>query len=895
MNQIDAISAFLKKNSPKDLAALFSDGMEVQVNAAPDGGERVTGTFNGHSWQGWSADGGKTVWKHLRIPYSAWDNPSYDDKRMSWSLEEHCDGIGLTGWNWKEQTSRFVVFDFDSVANHKPKDQGGAGLSDSELDSIVAALSQVPWVTIRTSKSGKGRHIYVQIAKSPEVANHGEHAAVARSILCLLSAASGCDLRGPVDCFGVVAWIWHRDAKEGGFKVLKQGMPLAEVPKDWKSHIDVVTRRKARVATPAQVGAQDDVDALLRQTRRVPLDDQHKKLTGWFAIQDGAKCLWSWSSDLWMLTCHTYDLARAHKELGLPGVFRTSSTGKDLPDQNCFAFPLPGGSWEIRRHGKGIAEDASWYKDATGWTRCEFGVPATIETATRMHGGNIDLKNVCHFGTLKAALAAMREIEIDIAEKGLDAFLGRKAEIHQSKSKLAVRFKREGDETVSGEWVNKNGRYWESYYEKAPEKKPPIETPDEMVRAVVTGGSDGGYYVWARDRWIYHTASNVVRILSAHGIPPADAQVAMGAACLNYWDIVNEPFADEYPGDRRWNKNGAQLAYVPKEGPHPTWDKILAHLGRGLDDAVLNSEWCKEAKIMTGHEYLLAWTCSLFQRPTIHLPYLFFHSRAQVSGKSTLHEALSLMFRDLKGYTDGKRAIEDKNGYNGELSGAILCFIEEIDLRKNKAAYTRMKEWINGKTISIRALYENSRDEQNTTHWIQCANSTNYCPIESGDMRIVMIQVPELREPEKRETMFDKLREEAPAFLWTCLHNELPPSGIRMGIEPVNTSTKQDQMDANKSRLEWFVDEMTVPAAGMAIKWSEFYERFRGAVEVSQQPFWSQRRVKQEMPGDFPRGKYGKAGDIYVGNIRWKDTPEDKGQALLVRDLNGDRLVRRGG
>jgi hypothetical protein len=890
-SQIEAIAAFLKSKAKKDLASLFNEGMEVQVNAAPDGGERVTGEYNGHSWQGWTDNGGKTVWKHIRIPYRAWDAPEYTTKRMGWELAEHADAIGLTGWNWQEKKSVFVTFDLDSVANHKAN-----ALTDDEMTAIIASVSEVPWVTVRKSKSGKGRHIYVQIADSPEVANHGEHAAVARSILCLLSAASGADLQGSVDCFGSVAWIWHRQTAEDGFELVKKGIPLERVPGDWKSHIDVVTRKKARVATPAQVGATDDVDALVRQLRRIELDDTHKRLLAWFATQDQRKILWSWSTDLWMLTCHTHDLARAHAELGLPGIFKTLATGKNLPDQNVFGFPLANGVWQLRRHGKNVGEHSSWSKDPGGWTRCEFGAPATLETAARSHGGTLDLKNVCHFSTLKAALAALDEIGIQIPEKGLEPFLGRKAEIHQTKSKLAVRFKREGDEAISGEWVNKNGRFWESYYNKATETQAPIETPDELIRAVVSNGVDGGLYIWARDGWVLQPRANVVSFLGCEGITPADAQVAIGAACKNYWRIVNKPFMPEYPGDREWNKNGAQLAYSPKEGAHPMWDKILDHIGQGLDDAVRNNDWCKRNGVERGREYLLAWCCALFQFPEEPLPYLFLHSRAQQSGKSSLHEALGLLFRAGRGYTNGKDALQSKEGFNGSLSGAVLCYTEEIDLRHNKAAYSRIKEWTTGLTISIRALYENARDEANTLHFIQCANAANFCPVEAGDTRIVMIQVPELAKAAQipKRKMFDVLREEAPAFLWTVLNTPVPETDERLRIPAVDSATKEDQMDANLSRLEWFLKELCSPAQGMAIPWSEFYDKFMEQVEVSQRAFWSQKRVRGELSSDFPRGKFGKRGDICIGNLRWKDTPAESGLPMLARDLESERLVRLG-
>lgn len=884
MNQIDAIAAFLKKNAKPDLAELFHDGMEVQVNAAPDGGERYTGEYKGHSWQGWTNDGGKTVWKHVRIPYSAWNDPNYTDKKMSWELAEHADGIGLTGWNWKTKRSEFVTFDFDSVANHQNN-----ALTESEMAAIIASVSEVPWVTVRKSKSGKGRHLYVAIKESPEVANHGEHAAIARSILCLLSAASGADLQGSVDCFGSVAWIWHRDSAKDGFQVVKKGLPLDKLPQDWRSHIDVVTRKKTK-ATPGQVGAVDEVDALVKQLKRVPLDDVHKRLLSWFALRDG-KTLWSWSTDMWMLTCHTFDLAEAHKELGLPGLFYTNSTGKDRPDQNCFAFPMPGGSWQLRRHGKNVGEHSSWTKDAGGWVRCEFGAPATLATATRAHGGTIDLKDASKFPTVTAALKALDEIGIKISSKGLEPYLGRKCEVRQNKAKgrVSVRFKREGDETITGDWSNERG-WWESYYDFAEEAKQ-IDVPDELIRSVASNGADGGLYIWARDGWVMQPKTNVISFLGAKGIPPADASNVIGAACDNYWRLVNRPFEPEYPGNREWNRNGAQLAYEPKEGPCPTWDKILVHIGRGLDEAVKRDAWCKKSGIMRGSEYLAAWCRALFQFPTQPLPYLFLHSREQQTGKSTLHEALGLLFKEGRGYVQADDALTSKSRFNGSLSGAVLCAVEETDLKHNKDAYARIKSWTTGLTISIRALYENARDERNCTHWIHTANAANYCPVEAGDTRIVMIQVPKLPDADAKDDMFGILKEEAPAFLWYLLNTPVPPTNERLRIPAINSATKEDQMDANLSRLEWFTREFCEPAEGMLLQWSEFYDKFLANVEVSQRTFWSQKRVRSEMSADFPRGKYGKDGQVHIGNIRWKDTKAENGLPF-ARDLDTDRLIR---
>ena len=66
----------------------------------------------------------------------------------------------------------------------------------------------------------------------------------------------------------------------------------------------------------------------------------------------------------------------------------------------------------------------------------------------------------------------------------------------------------------------------------------------------------------------------------------------MGQIAGNPYALVNEPFQPEFPGGRTWNKFGAQLAVAPTYGgKHEHYDKILRHIGRGLDDAVKNDPW----------------------------------------------------------------------------------------------------------------------------------------------------------------------------------------------------------------------------------------------------------------------------------------------------------------
>jgi hypothetical protein len=153
--------------------------MEVQVNVIRgDDAERIEGEYKGIRWAGWTD--GLQVWKPFRIPWNAGVEAEYKDSEIRFNLETYALGIGMTGWDWEDKRSRWVAFDFDSLIGHK------VGLSDSELSTISDQLSVIPWVTVRTSTSGRGLHIYIFLGgpfKELEVSNHHEHAALARAIL----------------------------------------------------------------------------------------------------------------------------------------------------------------------------------------------------------------------------------------------------------------------------------------------------------------------------------------------------------------------------------------------------------------------------------------------------------------------------------------------------------------------------------------------------------------------------------------------------------------------------------------------------------------------------------------------------------------------------------------
>ena len=97
-----AVKNFLTASTHSDLASLYHLGMEVQINVAQDGGERIsTEGFQGRIWHSYSD--GIQNWFSFRIPHKAFSKPEYIDAEIKYDLAEHAEGIGLTGWNWKDK------------------------------------------------------------------------------------------------------------------------------------------------------------------------------------------------------------------------------------------------------------------------------------------------------------------------------------------------------------------------------------------------------------------------------------------------------------------------------------------------------------------------------------------------------------------------------------------------------------------------------------------------------------------------------------------------------------------------------------------------------------------------------------------------------------------------
>lgn len=412
----------------------------------------------------------------------------------------------------------------------------------------------------------------------------------------------------------------------------------------------------------------------------------------------------------------------------------------------------------------------------------------------------------------------------------------------------------------------------------------------ELVRSVVSAGTGAGWFVATRRGWIAHRFAEARALAAAYSGEDEDPAAILGAAVEDPWELVNRPFRPEYPeGEeaRLWNRDAAQLAFEPAPGKHPTWDLVLDRAGCGLDYAVAHDPWCQANGVRTGGDYLRLWAAALLQDPLEPLPFLFFYG-PQNTGKSSFHEALSTLMT--RGYVDAKTALTSPGTFTGELAGALLCYADEIDLRSNKGAHTKIKEWVTARQLLIHTKGRTPYPQVNSTHWVQTANELDHCPILPGDTRITAIAVAPLEEGEeipKRELM-RRLRAEAPAFLHTAVSLQLPGAPGRLRVPVIETGEKREAMRANRTELEVFLDENE---DWLALTPEEVAKAFHAVIGGRAQ-FWPQSKVARKLLDRQADGPTGCRRRLALAIRRWFEAggrmPRYQLAGKLLAQLEGE-------
>jgi hypothetical protein len=879
MKRSEAIKNLLTARTHPDLAALYNPHMEVQVNVSQGTGERVDKDYKGKHYQSYSD--GIENWSHFRLPHNAKTEPEDNDHEISFDLSKHVEAIGCTGWDWHNRVSRWVAFDFDAIAGHSDKHK--KKLTDAELTRIKDTVSALEWVTVRLSTGGKGLHLYVFLDCVP-TANHTEHAALARAILGLMASLTGLDLESTVDACGGNIWLFRTTMtpENRGLTLLKQGSILQSVPTNWQDHVPVVKGKSKRIV-PAFIaesdvdGVQSMFDELTAAKTQVALDAEHQRLIRF--LHETHATAW-YDTDLGMLVTHTSHLAEAHDKLGLKGFFKTIATGSQHgTDHNTYLFPLRGGAWVVRRFTKGTGEDPSWGQDTQGWTRCFFNRLPDLRTACKSKESIEQVSGGFSFREAEVGLGAAQQLGIDIK---LPSWANSRQFVlkEHRDGRIIAKLKREDSDPADQMmgW-QPDGKTWTRIYD-APIRnhvEPEIKNFDATLRHLITeGGEDSGWTLRSENDWRMEPLIHVRTYLKALGYKPSDGDNILGSCIARPWKLVCQPFQLEEPGNRSWNRNAPQLRFLPTANDdlhYDHWLMILNHLGKNLNDPVKENKWCQDAGVLTGADYLKVWIASMFKEPLQPLPYLFFFG-PQNNGKSIFHEAISLLVT--QGVKPAGTALISQSGFNGELENVILAYVEEIDLRLNRVAYTRIKDWVTCINLQIHPKGGTPYEVPNTVHWVHTANNYQACPISVGDSRVVMVEVEPLINPIPKKQLLPILEKEAPDFLAAILRLELPKSNDRLNIPIVDTEAKVFASHANESYLDLFIREKVHHVTGSYILLGEFYDRFKEWLDADQVSQWSKIKMGKELPSQFPKGRLRQSSQMALGNMSWEPRKPDE-------------------
>jgi hypothetical protein len=856
-----------------------------------------------------------------RWPYDAGGDANYNNPRIQYIIRNRMKAIGTTWWDWQNKRSIGLGYDFDSIMGHAD----GVGVSDEELAKLDCIETE--WLEVIRSTGGRGRHIYIWFQEPfPITENHHEHAALARAYIPLIAKYTGLDIEASVDVCGSVMWIHHEkaDAESRGYEVIKpaiQTLDRRHVPPNWKDHLEVVSggRSKVRVQGWTADGVQtsgDELDEMTEAFARVELEEIHMNVLE--ALENtGHSSVWVHDHHLWQ--GHTRGLMEVFdefKERGHPlkGLFATNSLDTDPGKPNCFMRPRQGGGWDVYRFGHGVEECELW--DTQGkWTHIQYNCEPSLRQVSLACGGfeAPDAKMGYIFSELAELNQALAMLGSKIRPPTLkdkdgnelkDGYAKRQLSLREDESQriiLCIQKKAE-DDTNQFKYFTKSPRGWERLISDAIELAGEDEEQlfnelDNKIRALkVVGASEEQFECWvvrdADNSWVTNPRENVKSVLMMEGHQKPDP--ILGQAVFKPWKVVNLPFQPEYPGGRRWNRDGIQFAFTPleiKDGSIPVhrhWDIILNHSGRDLDEYIPHLHWAKDWGIVKGGDYLKAWIACMFRFPECKLPYLFMYG-VQNSGKSTIHEAIAKLLVNEKGVARADRAMTSVNGYNGELMGAILAVVDEIDVANSGPdAYNRLKDWTTGTSIAIHAKHKTVIQVPNTLHFMQFGNSRDNLPVFQGDTRITAMCVEAPEQDIPKDQLFEKLMEEAPAFLRTLLDMEIPEAIGRLRLPIIETRGKLDLMESNKDLFQTFIEERCFQTPGSRVKLADFKKVFYTDMDDVNKSIFTESVLRKRLSeAGFPVGR--SAGNVTcIGNLTFDDT--EKASEPFIQ--SGKRIAR---
>lgn len=703
--------------------------------------------------------------------------------------------IGWTGWDSAMQQTMFVGFDFDFG-------HGGTDLTAEQMELIKRSGAILSYVTVTTSKGALGVHWHVRLAKPIPTDTPEAHQRVADAILAQLSADLGFDLQPYVCKYGTVLYIWSCRTKPGGLQLVKAATADLTLPSDWQAMAD--TQREQDRYRGLDANQKRVLDAE-RVTNCNELGAEHRSIIDGME-QAGFAVFVDNSNGRTIIKLHTGGLAADHAANKRRGAFATTSPASKPEQPNAYGFLLPCGGLAVRRFGA-TSEAPCWHKGPSGVMCINYNVSPTLSEACELAGGTLDSRGDYTFDN--GAAEALRQVGVDLQTPM--QLQGRPQTVKRKGDTLYVFIQGNAAEKT---WNIPGWKYYRGQWEHAIKAALPAATPrmysDRIRLAVENKRKESWNYLDSEGIWICDDASGIKTYIKGHGHKDAEVAEIVKYHQLHNWRLTRVPFADEHPNpdERIWNRDGARLSCKPAPGICVYWRMILEHCGRGLDEAVRESEWCRQHGVFTGGDYLLWWIAILVRHPAWRLPYLFLFSEQQNTGKSSLHRAIRRLLEGERGAAEIRKELT-KDDFNDALVGAVLCTVEEIDLSADYRIYDLVKNYIDSPTLKIRGMFRPGNEQLNYTHWIHTANSRNYCPVYPGDSRIIMVRVDpfELDDMPWLTDLQPKIDAECPAFLAMLHEVPLPKRGLgRLSLPVLETREKREAMAEREASMnDWFI------------------------------------------------------------------------------------------
>jgi hypothetical protein len=659
--------------------------------------------------------------------------------------------FGTSQWDWQAGLQHGVGIDIDT---------GNHGLTSEQFAAALAACERVPWLEVVHSKSGNGIHAYATFTTPVPVTSRSEQTALGNAVCVAASRVAGFPLQDAKCCAGGNMWTYAREAAPTGFSLLKpatQSLDPATLPPGWRDATEAGSRKVAF--------APSDVE----------IDPGHLAIEK--QIAELGPIIWQEKHRCWHI--QTRVLEAAHLKHGYRGLFATNSSGST--PINGYMFPLPNSGFLVKRFGN-VTEHDSWFGDYA-----YLNVEADSQKA---------LAHFCGSRSSKGFVFSLSQLHMWAKAIGVTigvtiaCDLDRTFYVNSKKDLLIVRVeRRDTDESLKG-WSNM-GKLWECVFPcpapSAAQVESVLQRANCYVRALATP-AESKLWIHRRDNdaWVKTSSIDANNVLKSVGYQ--DPSTVLGQLRRRPYDLVFEPFKPEYLPQRRWNPGAPQFACTPAAvaGDTPTWDAIWNHLGATLDDGI--DDECRRVGITSGSQYLQLWFKIILETPAQRLPYLFFFSKENGTGKSSLgvDAATCLIANGV-----GEITPESLTGtFTSELEGKVLCLIEEVNLNRG-TAYQKIKTLISSPTVNIRRMRTDPYPITNYTHYIHTAQDPTFVPVENDDMRLVIGEVPILANKIPKAEFLAGLKAEAPSMLRKLLDMQLSEASDRFWLPVLNTPAKE--------------------------------------------------------------------------------------------------------